>query len=73
VPVAAAVPPLSVGDHVEAVMTSDVGFGAEVAEAVVVAVGDDAVTVAASRADAEDIAAGIVTGVVTLTLVGAEP
>ena len=76
----AGVPPLAVGDRVDVLATFDVyvdegGSGAEptgvvAAEALVVDVGDGAVTVAVPERDAPQVAFAAARGTVTLALVG---
>jgi Flp pilus assembly protein CpaB len=72
VPIAVAAPPVVVGDDVEVFVTDGDGFTtATVArDALVVAVGDDAVTVSMEPAEAATVADGLAAGAVTLGLLG---
>lgn len=77
VPISLAAPPVLVGDLVDAYLTDELtlqtGVSARVAEgAPVVAVADDAVTIALRPAEASAVAGGLAAGAVTLALTGPE-
>jgi Flp pilus assembly protein CpaB len=73
VPIALAVPPVAVGDHVDVVTTDELGRASVVRDALVVATTDAALSVAVDADDAAHLAGALATGAVTVALAGAEP
>jgi Flp pilus assembly protein CpaB len=65
------VPPLAVGDRVDVLVTVDGPADVVAHDAVVVAVGETATTIAVDASEVPDVAAAVALGTVTLALVGA--